>query len=129
MKYIKQFLVIIAVAFLGEILHALLPFSIPAGVYGLALMLGGLISGIIPKAAVKDAADFLIEVMPVMFVPAGVGVMASWPELRPALLPVLMIIVVTTILVMAAAGRISQFVIRKGKQSAAVKKEKICRKF
>ena len=92
-------------------------------------MLAGLKSGMIPHAAVKDAAAFLIEVMPVMFIPAGVGVITSWPELKPALIPVSITIAATTILVMAAAGRISQFVIRRGKRSPAAEKEEPCRNF
>lgn len=129
MKYLKQFFIITAVAFLGEVLHGVLPFSIPASVYGLVLMLAGLKSGMIPHAAVKDAAAFLIEVMPVMFIPAGVGVITSWLELKPALIPVSITIAATTILVMAAAGRISQFVIRRGKRSPAAEKEEPCRNF
>ena len=83
----------------------------------------------IPHAAVIDAAAFLIEVMPVMFIPAGVGVITSWLELKPALIPVSITIAATTILVMAAAGRISQFVIRRGKRSPAAEKEEPCRNF
>ena len=127
MKYIKQFGIITAAACLGELLHIILPFPIPASVYGLLLMLGGLKSGMIPWAAVKDAAGFLIEVMPLMFVPAGVGVITSWTELKPVLVPVLITAAATTVLVMAVTGRITQFVLRRGKRVSAAEKEKLCR--
>ena len=39
MKYFKQFLIILSVSFLGEVLHALLPLPVPASIYGLVLML------------------------------------------------------------------------------------------
>ena len=36
-KLLRQFLVIMAVSFVGEILHAVLPLPIPASIYGLVL--------------------------------------------------------------------------------------------
>ena len=71
MKYIKQFSIIITVSFLGEVLHALLPLPIPASIYGLLLMLAGLCCHIIPMDGVKETGKFLVEVMPLMFIPAA----------------------------------------------------------
>ena len=39
MKYIHQFLIIITISFMGELLSILLPLPIPASVYGLIIML------------------------------------------------------------------------------------------
>ena len=89
MKYFKQFGVILTVSFLGEVLHAVLPLPVPASIYGLVLMLIALMTGIIPLAKVRDAGNFLIEIMPLMFIPAGVGLMTSWGALKPILVPVL----------------------------------------
>ena len=46
-KLLRQFLVIMAVSFVGEILHAVLPLPIPASVYGLILLLLALRFGIV----------------------------------------------------------------------------------
>ena len=51
----------------------MLPLPVPASVYGLVLMLAALMTGIIKVGQVEETADFLIEIMPVMFVPAGVA--------------------------------------------------------
>lgn len=69
MKYLRQFCIILLVSALGEGLHILLPLPVPASVYGLVLMLGALASGILKLEQVEEAADFLVEIMPVMFVP------------------------------------------------------------
>lgn len=61
----------------------------------------------------RDAGKFLIEIMPVMFIPAGVGLMVSWGVLKPMLLPVSLITVVSLITAAAATGLVSQTVIRK----------------
>ena len=49
--------------------------------------------------------------MPVMFVPAGVGLMTSYGVLKPMLLPVSVITVLSLVAVMAVSGRISQRII------------------
>lgn len=115
MKYLKQFLIILAISLVGEILKAVLPFPIPASIYGMVLMFILLLTGIIKLDQVRDTGKFLIEIMPVMFIPAGVGLMASWNVLQPVLVPVSVITVITIFTVMGATGLVSQFIIRKGK--------------
>ena len=115
-KLLRQFLVIMAVSFVGEILHAVLPLPIPASIYGLVLMLALLMTGALKLDAVEDAGKFMIEIMPVMFIPAGVGLMESWGELKAVLVPVLVITLVSTIVVMVVSGRVTQAVIRLEKK-------------
>ena len=120
MKFLKQFSIILLISFLGEILHMLIPLPVPASVYGLVLMLGALITGILKLGQVRETATFLIEIMPVMFIPAGVGLMESWSSLQPVWLPVILITIVTTILVMAVTGKVTQAMIGKEKKDERV---------
>jgi holin-like protein len=117
MKYIKQLLLILGVSFIGEILHELIPLQIPASIYGLVLLFVALLTGVIKLSQVKETAKFLIEVMPMMFIPAGVALMESWGELRPILLPVVVIMSVSTVLVMGAAGRVTQELMHRKKEA------------
>lgn len=112
MKYLRQFLIILAISFAGEALKCLLPLPIPASIYGMVLLFAGLQTKLIRLKDVKEAGKFLIEIMPVMFIPAGVGLMASWGVLRPVLVPVAIVTVVVIVAVMAASGWVSQFIIR-----------------
>ena len=112
MKYIGQMLVILCVTFLGELLHALIPLPVPASIYGMLLMLLGLCAHVIPLKAVDDAGSFLVEIMPVMFIPAGVGLMASWGALKPMLLPAAVAVLPLTALVMGASGWSTQAAMR-----------------
>ena len=116
MKFLRQFGIILLLSALGEALHELLPLPVPASVYGLVLMLAALMTGIIKVGQVEETADFLIEIMPVMFIPAGVGLMSSWNVLQPVLLPVSVITVLTIFTVMAATGLVSQVIIRNKKK-------------
>ena len=116
MKYVRQFLLIQAISFIGELLKYVLPLPIPASIYGMAILFAGLMTGLIKLEAVKDTGKFLIEIMPLMFIPAGVGLMVSWGRLKPVLVPVCVVTVVTIITVMAVTGRVSQFVIRRDRK-------------
>lgn len=113
MKFLKQFLIILVITFMGEGLKYLLPLPIPASIYGMVLLFLALMTGIVKLESVRDAGKFLIEIMPVMFIPAGVGLMVSWGVLKPMLLPVGLITVVSLITAAAATGLVSQTVIRK----------------
>ena len=93
-----------------------IPLPIPASVYGLVLMLTALGTGILKIHQVKEAASFLIEIMPVMFIPAGVGLLEAQDALLPVWIPVVVITVVTTVFVMAVTGQVTQVMIRKGKK-------------
>lgn len=113
MKYVRQFCIILLVSFFGEVLYEVLPFPVPASVYGLVLMLGAFACGVLKVSQVKETASFLVEIMPVMFIPAGVGLLSSWGALKPIVVPVAVITAVTTVIVMAVTGRVTQAVIRR----------------
>lgn len=113
MKYINQFLIILLISFWGEILKCLLPLPIPASIYGMIILFLGLMTKVIKLESVKETGKFLIEIMPIMFIPAGVGLMTTWGGLQPILLPVSIITAVTIITVMVATGWVSQIIIRK----------------
>ncbi len=113
MKYLKQFGIILLITCIGEILKYTLPLPIPGSIYGLVLMLVLLITGIVKLEHVRDTALFLIEIMPVMFIPAAAGLIDSWGILKPILEPGLVIVLLSTIIVMAVTGLCAQAIIKK----------------
>ncbi len=118
MKYVKQLSIILGISFLAELLEILIPLPIAASVYGLVIMLVGLITDLIPLEKVETAADFLVDAMSIMFVPATVGIMASADALKEMLLPICVITMVSTVLIMIVTGRVSQRIIRSQRKTA-----------
>lgn len=118
MKYVKQLSIILGISFLAELLEILIPLPIAASVYGLVIMLVGLITDLIPLEKVETAADFLVDAMSIMFVPATVGIMASADALKEMLLPICVITLVSTVLIMIVTGRVSQRIIRSQRKTA-----------
>lgn len=114
MKYIRQFFIILFISCLGESLKYILPLPIPASIYGLALMFLALELGVVKLESVKEAGKFLIDIMPLMFIPAGVGLLNAWGTLRPVLVPVVVIIGISTVIVTGVSGKVTQSIIQKG---------------
>lgn len=112
LKYVFQFCRILFFCFLGEVLHFLLPLPIPASVYGLVLLLLALRFGLVKLEQLREVAAFLILIMPLLFVPATVGVMALWSEIRALLWPIVIAFLPVTALVMIVTGRVAQRLIR-----------------
>ena len=73
MKYVRQIGIILGITLAGEFLNQILPLPVPAGVYGLFLMLAALMSGVVKMESVEGTGNFLMDTMSMMFVPATVG--------------------------------------------------------
>ena len=113
MKYVKQFTIIILVSFIGEILKDVIPLPVPASIYGMAIMFAGLLTGIIKLDSVKETGDFLVEIMPIMFIAPGVGLMDSWGIIKPIIVSLSIIIIVTNTIVMAPTGLAATWIIKR----------------
>ncbi len=113
MKFVKQFLLILLFSFLGELLHYLIPLPFPASIYGIVLLFAALSAKVVKVKDVREVSVFFIAVMPVMFIPAAVGLIDSWGDIRSNLIEYIIVTVVSTFAVMAAAGWTTQYIIRR----------------
>lgn len=123
MKFIGQLSIILTISLIAELMEYLIPLPVAASIYGLILMLAGLISGVIPLKKVEGAADFLVEIMPILFIPPTVGIMTSVEALKDMLIPLGVISVLTTILIMTVTGRVSQRILRHSGRKKDKKEE------
>lgn len=118
MKYVWQMGIIMAVSFVGELLNKLLPLPVPASVYGLVIMLVLLLTGVIKLAQVEETATFLVKIMPIMFIGAGVSMMTVIGSVMDQLLGFVIVSLASTIIVMVVTGIVAQLLLnRKGHAS------------
>lgn len=115
MKYIKQATIILAITFIGEIIYKYIPLPIPASIYGLLIMLICLQTKIIKLEQVKETGNFLLEIMPIMFIPAAVGLINVWSSISNIVIPIVFVALFTTVLVMVTTGKIADFIISKNR--------------
>lgn len=114
MKYFPQFLIIMGFTLLGEALQRLIPLPIPSSVYGLVLLFLALCLKLIKVEQVKDVGGFLTSIMAVLFVAPAVGIAEDWHMVADRLLPILLLVVGTTILSFGISGRVVQALMGKG---------------
>lgn len=114
MKYVRECAVIFGITLVGELLNMLLPLPIPAGVYGLFLLLFLLCSGILKLEDVEGTGNFLLDIMPIMFIPASVGLIESYEALSGILVPLVIICIVSTVVVMVVTGKVTELMLGAG---------------
>lgn len=114
MKFAKELTLILGISLLGEILNQLLPLPVPAGVYGLFLMLALLCTGILHLEDVDGCGSFLLDNMSPMFIPAGVGIIRYREELLQVGIPYLVINVLSTVIVFVITGWVAQWMMKRG---------------
>ncbi|MCR5640645.1 MAG: CidA/LrgA family protein [Lachnospiraceae bacterium] len=112
MKYLKQFLIIIGISFLGEVIHHFIPLPIPASIYGMLLLFLLLEVRIVKPEHIRETCTFLIQAMPIMFIPPGVGLLEKWGYIDDIWLPLIAALAISTIVVMAISGWVTQLVNR-----------------
>ena len=105
MKHLKQIAIILAVSFAGEALHSLIPLPVPGSIYGLLLMLALLMTGVVKIHEVKAVGDWLITPMPIMFVAPTAGLISGFDSYRGFIIPIIVIVLVTTPLTMVVTGK------------------------
>ena len=105
MKHLKQIAIILAVSFAGEALHSLIPLPVPGSIYGLLMMLALLMTGVVKIHEVKTVGDWLITLMPIMFVAPTAGLISGFDSYRGFIIPIIVIVLVTTPLTMVVTGK------------------------
>ena len=116
MKYMIQIGVISTIAFIAEILHFILPFPIPASVYGMVILFLCLCFGIIKMEMVEDVADWILSIMPIFFIAPTVGLIEAFGDIKGQVIPLVFICFVSTVVVTSVTGLIAQGIIRLRKE-------------
>lgn len=109
MKYIRQFTIFIAACFIGEVLHRIIPLPVPGSIYGLVLMFIALELKIMPLDKVEEVSNYLLEIMPLLFVPSTVGLLVAWPVIKQHWLPIAIAGIAGTTLNFFVTGHVTQF--------------------
>ena len=119
MKYLLQFLIIVAISFVGELLHYIISLPIPASIYGIILLFAALQMGWLKVRQIREVSTWLIAIMPALFIPSAVGLVKSWDILSRSLATYSVITFVSTFVVMGITGLATQRVIRQSKNKEA----------
>lgn len=109
MKYVKEAAILFGITLAGEGLNHVLPLPVPSGVYGLFLLLVLLCTGILKLSDIEATGNFLLDIMPVLFIPASVGLLESYTDMKAFLVPLVVICLVSTLVVMVVTGKVAEW--------------------
>lgn len=104
MKIIKQIGIVMGLCWISLVMEKLLPFSFPASVIGMILLLICLFTGILKLEHIREKSDFLLSNMAFFFIPAGVSMLNYLDILMENLVPILVISIVSTFVTFIAAA-------------------------
>ena len=116
MKFLRQMCLILIFSFAGELIRFLLPYPIPASIYGMALMFAALALKLVRVEQVQETGSFLTSILPVIFVAPVVYLMDCWDQIRNALVPLLAITILSTVIVFGVSGRVTQMLMKRKKK-------------
>lgn len=116
MKYLKEIAIIFGITMVGELLNEMIPLPVPAGVYGLFILLGLLCTKVVKLEDVSATGNLLLDLMPLMFIPAAVGLIEKYAELTAILVPFIVISSLSTLIVMTVTGKTTEIILHRQKK-------------
>ena len=109
MKIFREFLIILVLYFIGELIAKTLNIPIPGNIIAMILLFLSLCTGVIKVEKVDTISNFFLDHLAFFFIPAGVGLMNSFGSIKSSAIQIVIICIVTTIIVMAVTGIVVQF--------------------
>ena len=119
MNLIVEFCVVFLISMAGEWISALLPFTLPASVVSLIILLILLLSGGVKERTIQGTSQFLINNMGMLFIPAVVGTLEYLDVLKLQIVPFLVVSIVSTPLVYMATAWSVQLLMKVFKKKEA----------
>jgi len=111
MKMMLQIGFLFGVCLLGEAISIFLPIPFPGTILSMIILFLLLLFRVIKVEHIQQKADFLLKNMAFFFIPAGVGIISGIDLIRSSILPLIIVVVVTTVLTFAATALTVQGVI------------------
>jgi holin-like protein len=123
---VKGFMILLGFQLMGELLHRLLALPLPAPVIGMFLLAAVLLRRpLLLSPSLNTTARTLLLSFGLLFVPVGVGAFASFNSIRSEWVPILVALVTSTLLSLAATAFVMHAVSRRSRHSAAVASDRI----
>lgn len=117
MKIFRQLCIIFGILLLGHVFQQITGFPIPGTVLGLIILLICLLTGIVKIDMIEDISKFFLDNLAFFFVPGGVGLISSLGLIKNDWLPILMVIIISTMMVIVVTGLTVQGLNNRKKRS------------
>lgn len=113
LKWVKQFVLIIVIQMISEVLVQLLSIPLPGTVFGMGILLILLISKIIKLKHIEGVGDFLLSILIILYIPSAIGIIEYLDTVLPLFIPIFIIILLSTTITLVVTGHAVQYLIDK----------------
>ncbi|SNT10226.1 holin-like protein [Anaerovirgula multivorans] len=113
MPLLKQLGIIVGICLAGELLNKILGIPVPGNVIGMIILLILLITGIIKLEMIEKISKFLLDHLAFFFVPAAANILNNLQLIQSQWLPIMGVILISTVVVMTVTGLTVEFLIRR----------------
>lgn len=110
MKIYLQLLIIFGFSFIGNVISNVFRLPVPGSILGMFLLFLALQFKLLEFRHVDEAGSFLINNMTILFLPAGVGIMAKWNLISHFWAQILLIVVGALIINMLILGKLVEWI-------------------
>ena len=110
MKIYLQLLIIFGFSFIGNVISNVFRLPVPGSILGMILLFLALQFKLLEFRHVDEAGSFLINNMTILFLPAGVGIMAKWNLISHFWAQILLIVVGALIINMLFLGKLVEWI-------------------
>ena len=119
MKLLTQIGIIFGICWISACIEQVLPFTLPASIIGMLLLLLLLLAGVVRTEHIREKSDHLLGNLPFFFIPAGVSILNYVDVLRENLAALIVICTVSlaaTFAVTVWTVRLTSRLLERGKQ-------------
>lgn len=110
MKIYFQLLIIFGFSFVGDTLSNSLHLPVPGSILGMIFLFLALQFKVLKFTDVDEVGSFLINNMTILFLPAGVGIMAKWSLISDFWWQIAVIVILALIVNVFVLGHLVQFI-------------------
>ncbi|WP_243459500.1 CidA/LrgA family protein [Metabacillus bambusae] len=121
MKYvltILQIVCLLTIYLIGVLIQKVSNLSVPGSIIGMILLFGALHFRFIKREWLSLGSSFLLKYLPMLFIPATVGVIDYLDLFMGSGLITIGIVLVSTIIVMVTSARISDVLLTRGEDAS-----------
>ncbi len=101
---LAQFGLVLGILFFAEFLQKIFSLPIPSTIISIIILLTLMMSKIVKLEWVEGIGNTLLDNIPILFVPAGVGIMKEYDLLKGHIISLTIIILVSTTIVIVVTG-------------------------
>jgi Putative effector of murein hydrolase LrgA len=116
MKMLKQFGIMLFILWVANIISINYINILPPTIIGMFILFILLKFKVLKLSSIEDISSTLLEYLPFMFLPIGVGIINVLDVLKNDLIPIIVTVCLTVIVVMITTGKTIQFMINMNKR-------------